>query len=74
MCRRTNVLILILLFSFGCVGIAHSETPAEADTISPVELNARRESGDAPVVIDVRTAEEYATGHIPNAVNIPPSA
>jgi rhodanese-related sulfurtransferase len=29
------------------------------------------ESGTAPVVIDVRTAEEYASGHVPGAVNIP---
>ena len=40
-------------------------------SISAAELHARRESGAAPVVIDVRTPEEYASGHIPGAVNVP---
>ena len=43
----------------------------EAPSISPAELHAQRESGAAPVVIDVRTPEEYASVHIPGAVNIP---
>ena len=42
-----------------------------APGIAPADLQARRDAGTAPVVIDVRTAEEYATGHIPGAVNIP---
>ncbi len=40
-------------------------------SISAAELQARRESGAAPVVIDVRTPNEYASGHIPGAINIP---
>ena len=69
MLARTISLILILLA--GSVGLAQSDTPTQAASISPAELNARRESDSAPVVIDVRTTEEYAAGHIPNAVNIP---
>ena len=68
---RTMTISLILFLLVGWVGLAQSETPTQAATISPAELNARRASGSAPVVIDVRTAEEYATGHIPDAVNIP---
>ena len=56
---------------FGAVVSAESEVPTEAATITPSELSARRDSGTAPVVIDVRTAEEYAIGHVPGAVNIP---
>ncbi len=40
-------------------------------SISAVELHERRESEAAPVVIDVRTPDEYASGHIPGAVNVP---
>jgi rhodanese-related sulfurtransferase len=40
-------------------------------SISAVELHEQRVSGAAPVVIDVRTPDEYASGHIPGAVNIP---
>ena len=43
----------------------------EVSSISAAELHARRESGAAPVVIDVRTPGEYASGHIPGAINIP---
>ncbi|MCP3985288.1 MAG: rhodanese-like domain-containing protein [bacterium] len=42
-----------------------------APSISPAELQQRRDTGAAPLVIDVRTAEEYASGHIQGAINIP---
>lgn len=45
--------------------------PSEAPSIAPRELQARRASGTAPIVIDVRSSEEYAGGHIPGALNIP---
>ena len=50
---------------------ANDPEDAKAPSISADELHQQRESGSAPVVIDVRTAEEYAAGHIPGAVNIP---
>ncbi len=52
---------------------AFAEDPesTKVPSISAAELHARRESGAAPVVIDVRTPEEYASGHIPGAVNVP---
>ena len=50
---------------------AFAESPAEAPSIAPTELSARRAAGTAPIVIDVRTPDEYAAGHIPGAVNIP---
>ncbi len=51
--------------------LAEDRESTKAPSISPAELSARRESGAAPVVIDVRTPEEYAAGHIPGAVNLP---
>lgn len=44
---------------------------SQAPSIAPSELSARRASSTAPVVIDVRTPQEYAKGHIPGALNIP---
>lgn len=63
---------LALLFAVSATA-ASAEDPAgaEAPSISATELHERREAGKAPVVIDVRTAEEYAVGHVPGAVNIP---
>lgn len=40
------------------------------DTITAAELAIRVESGSAPLILDVRTAEEYAEAHIPGAINI----
>ena len=40
-------------------------------SMSGEELAARIEAGNPPIVLDVRTPEEYAAGHIPGAVNIP---
>ena len=42
-----------------------------APSISPQQLEARLAKGDAPLVVDVRTPQEYAEGHIPGAINIP---
>lgn len=39
--------------------------------ITSAELVARLEEEDAPVILDVRSPEEYEEGHIPGAINIP---
>ena len=44
---------------------------SQAPSITPAELQARRESDAAPLIVDVRSPEEFASGHIPGAVNIP---
>ena len=42
-----------------------------ATVLAPMELAARLEAGTAPVLLDVRSPEEFAAGHIPGAINIP---
>jgi rhodanese-related sulfurtransferase len=39
--------------------------------IDPKELRERQESGEEPLIIDVRTPEEYEAGHVSGAVNMP---
>ncbi|MED3661158.1 rhodanese-like domain-containing protein [Ureibacillus sp. FSL K6-8385] len=39
--------------------------------ITPKEVQQRLEAGEALNIIDVREVHEYASGHIPGAVNIP---
>ena len=39
--------------------------------ISQAELLAEIEGGSPPFVLDVRTPEEFARGHVPGAVNVP---
>jgi rhodanese-related sulfurtransferase len=67
--RATVAIALVALFS--TTALAEDPETHEAPDISATELHARRESEAAPLVIDVRTPEEYASGHIPGAVNIP---
>jgi rhodanese-related sulfurtransferase len=38
--------------------------------IPGAELLARIDAADAPVILDVRTPEEFAEGHVPGAINI----
>ena len=68
--RRFAVAIVLGVF---VAASAFSEDAAisEAPIITPAALHAQQEAETAPVVIDVRTAAEYASGHIPGAVNIP---
>jgi rhodanese-related sulfurtransferase len=60
-----------LLASPALAGETEGNQASMAPSISATELHERREAKTGPVVIDVRTAGEYETGHIPGAVNIP---
>jgi rhodanese-related sulfurtransferase len=42
------------------------------ELVTRAELAARLRQGDGPVVLDVRPSPEYAAGHIPGAVSVPP--
>lgn len=48
-----------------------SSGSGEGAWISQDALLAVMETGVAPRILDVRTAREYAAGHIPGAVHIP---
>jgi rhodanese-related sulfurtransferase len=59
------------------LGLAVLAAPAAVSAGSPApeisaeEALSQRQSGDGPVFLDVRTPEEFASGHVPGAVNIP---
>jgi rhodanese-related sulfurtransferase len=69
--RILLALVIVLLAVPTLADDLASPITTEAPSITAVELNAQREAGPAPVVIDVRSPEEYASGHIPGALNIP---
>jgi phage shock protein E len=51
---------------------AASETHApSSEPVAKDPAQARTMIANGAVVIDVRTPDEFATGHVPNAVNIP---
>ena len=68
---ETALLATVALLLAIAPALADGAASAQAPTITPAEVQARRTSGTAPVLIDVRTAAEYETGHVPDAVNIP---
>jgi rhodanese-related sulfurtransferase len=39
--------------------------------ISPSDLLARIDGGRAPAILDVRSAREFAAGHVPTAAHVP---
>ncbi len=63
------VLLFILLLC--CINIvACSSTIAANKQINSAELVELIKVNKAPVILDVRTSEEYLQGHIPGAINI----
>ncbi|TWI03046.1 rhodanese-related sulfurtransferase [Luteimonas cucumeris] len=60
---RESVLALLLLSSFA---------GSAAERVAPAQLQAMLQSrSPAPLVLDVRSEQEFADGHVPQAVLIP---
>jgi rhodanese-related sulfurtransferase len=66
--RRLILFLSILALMLFQVPVQAEEVAA---SISPADLNARVSEGTGPLVVDVRTSEEFRSGHIPGAINIP---
>jgi rhodanese-related sulfurtransferase len=64
--RRQVVIIAALLAVTGSIYAGGNAD----DVIEPSELAARIRSGTAPLIVDVRTADEFAAAHIPGAIHI----
>lgn len=61
----------VALALLAAVAACAPEAPAGTPPIAPAELADRLAAGTAPVILDVRSPEEYEAGHIPGAVNVP---
>ncbi len=59
----------LLALALACGGSAGQG--ATASDISAEAALDRIERGNAPLVLDVRTPEEFAAGHVPGARNLP---
>ncbi len=61
----------IIAFLLGLLGLSVNAS-AQSDSIKTVDAAQFAEiiKSDSVVLVDVRTAEEYAAGHIPNAKNV----
>ena len=66
---RITLLLLSVLLLAGCAAPVDSE--ASYQQISMDEAIAIMESESDYIILDVRTTEEFADKHIPDAINIP---
>jgi phage shock protein E len=60
-----GLLAIVLIAVTGCGG------EPEVTSVNAATLSERLDSADAPVILDVRTLEEYSSGHVPGAINVP---
>ena len=51
--------------------LSTTSSPAAYRKITADQARARMDSGDPIVIVDVRTPEEFTSGHIPGAINVP---
>ncbi|MDP2693705.1 MAG: rhodanese-like domain-containing protein [Gallionella sp.] len=61
------LLTALLLLS----GIACQAETSNIETITPAELSQRLKEPNPPIILDVRTRDEYSSGHIDTALNLP---
>lgn len=62
--KKTFVLVIFLFVITSCV----SSIDSDSKYTDPAEIQANI---DSILLVDVRTPEEFASGHIPGAINIP---
>lgn len=73
MTHRARSLAPAILLLFAALACGAEAPPAAAATgpVQPAELAALLAQPNAPLLLDVRTAEEYAQGHIAGATHVP---
>jgi len=69
--RRFRTSLVSLLALVALLVACGPSGAAPGSPINASELQARVATGSAPVILDVRTPEEFASGHIRGAVNVP---
>lgn len=61
--KKVNLLIILLVLLSAC-----QQTKSEVTTLDITKFDP--DTAKKGILIDVRTPEEYAEGHLPNAINI----
>lgn len=68
--KYTFFYLVILILAACAQEAAPPTTTSSIGEISAAELNNRIETSTAPLIIDVRSPEEFAAGHLSGALNI----
>jgi len=77
--KSTLITEILLMMTLSLGSLAACSAPATSTTqpavinqlISPSDAKAKLENNQNVLLLDVRTAEEYAAGHIPDSVLLP---
>ena len=70
-CTGRQPLIGFVCFLMVALASCAQDSESVATSISADALVARLGAADAPTILDVRTPEEYSSGHVPGAINVP---
>ena len=71
--RRTGsaTVLALVLVTAACGGDDDVAKPAVAETVADATTEAAAQPAAESILLDVRDVEEFASGHLPDAVNIP---
>lgn len=69
--KKIILCIAAFIMLISLAGCADDNAPAEYVSISAAEAKALMDSETGYIILDVRTENEFAEGHIPNAILIP---
>ena len=69
--KRVPIRTCALTLACAVALIACDYAKAGAGTISSTQLEKQIRGGQTALILDVRSPEEYAEGHIPGAINMP---
>ena len=69
--KKLVFLLLMLCLLIPLVACSKQDDPGSYEQISPAEAKAIMDHEDGYIILDVRTEEEFAEGHIEGAILIP---
>lgn len=69
--KKIILCIAAFIMLISLAGCADDNAPAEYVSISAAEAKALMDSETGYIILDVRTENEFAQGHIPHAILIP---
>lgn len=67
--KKLHILLTLPLFFFFNIGL-HSAMAQKVTVLTPKEFHAAMVNGKKIQLVDVRTSDEFAEGHLENAQNI----
>ena len=69
--KKKFMFLLAVLLLTGCASTPETQSEPVYRNISPEEAKQVMDTQEGYVILDVRTQEEFASGHIPGAICIP---